>query len=489
MFNVKNFIAMKITLFPIFLFLLSFCSFSQSITISPGTDANPVMISTSNDYQRGYKIPTMNSLERLNIEKPVDGMMVFDQDRKSLCTFYSSVWYCAASNVINDRKPQTIFASDSTANDEFGRAVSLDTPNNRAAVGAALAENGTNTNQGAVYLYTYSTSSKTWTQSQKLMAADGQANDNFGKSVILRGDYLIIGASGCNANAGAVYVFRRISGVWTQEAKIIPSDATAGDGFGTSIDFLLNTSVTPNVPMILASSPADDLASPSVSNIGSFYVYTYNTSTLWTLFQKVMETSGQSNEGASMVVRFKDPTTIVTGKQYLDISPNIRNGKVQTYRNTSTSFALVQTFNGSHLDYLGANIEISGNLMLVGKGSADPRLYLYNTTTNLWYTSFNSIAPTISNGVYFGATLAIQGDKVLVLDTYYKFGEFYKITTTATSTTDVSYQSIGLPNFCYHLYQNARISAINNGLYLIGEAAEFCSRPGRVIFGEYNNSF
>lgn len=190
-----------------------------------------------------------------------------------------------------------------------------------------------------------------------------------------------------------------------------------------------------------------------------------------------------------MVVRFKDPTTIVTGKQYLDISPNIRNGKVQTYRNTSTSFALVQTFNGSHLDYLGANIEISGNLMLVGKGSADPRLYLYNTTTNLWYTSFNSIAPTISNGVYFGATLAIQGDKVLVLDTYYKFGEFYKITTTATSTTDVSYQSIGLPNFCYHLYQNARISAINNGLYLIGEAAEFCSRPGRVIFGEYNNSF
>lgn len=472
------------------LFLVRPFSYCQSITISPGTTENPAMITTSNDYQRGYKLPTMSSIERLNIEKPVDGLIVFDQDRKSLCTYYSSVWYCASNNVITDRKPQTVFASDSTANDEFGRAVSLDMGNNRAVVGAALAENGANTNQGAVYLYSYSSSSKTWSQSQKLVAADGQANDRFGKSVILSGDYLIIGAPGCNSNTGAVYVFKRVSGVWTQEAKIIPSDAATGDEFGTSIDFLLNTTVAPNVPMIIASSPADDLTSPSVTNIGSFYVYTYNSSTLWTLFQKVMESSGQNNEGYSMVVRFKDPITIVTGKRGFDISPNIQNGKVQMYRNTSTSFALVQTINGGNLDYLGGNIEISGNLMLVGGQGDNPRLYLYNTSTNLWYTSFNSILPTLSNGVYFGATLAIQGDKILVLDTYYNFGEFFKITTTGTSTSEASYQSIGLPNFCYHLYQNARITAINNGFYLIGEAAEACdSRPGRVIFGEYNNNF
>lgn len=134
--------------------------FSQSITISPGTTENPAMISTSSDYQRGYKIPMMSSVERLNMANLIDGLMVFDQDRKSLCTYYSSAWYCAAKDVITDRKPQTVFASDSTSDDGFGRAVSLDTPNNRAAVGALNAENGTNTNQGAVYLYSYSTSSK-----------------------------------------------------------------------------------------------------------------------------------------------------------------------------------------------------------------------------------------------------------------------------------------------------------------------------------------
>lgn len=305
---------------------------------------------------------------------------------------------------------------------------------------------------------------------------------------------MIVGATGCNSNTGAVYVFKRVSGVWTQEAKIIPSDATTGDLFGSSIDFLLNTAVTPNVPMLIASSPGDDLASPSVSGIGSFYVYTYNSTTFWTLFQKVMESSGQASEGSSMVVRFKDASMIVTGKKEFDISPNIQNGKLQMYRNTSSSFALVQTINGGHLNYLGGNIEISGNLILVGGQSDEPRLYVYNTTTNLLNTSYNVITPTLSNGVYFGATFAIDVDKVLVLDTYYKFGEFFKITTSGTSSTEVSYQSIGLPNFRTHLYQNARISAINNGLYLIGEGDDLCfssscKRAGRVIFGEYNHTF
>lgn len=485
---------MKKTLILFLLFNIQEVVFSQSITISPGTAENPAMISTSGDYQRGYKIPTMSSIERLNIAKPTDGLTVFDQDRKSLCSYYVSTWYCASKDVIADRKPQTVFASDSTADDGFGRAVSLDAPNNRAAVGALNAENGTNTNQGAVYLYSYSTSSKTWSQTQKLVAADGQANDNFGKSVILKGDYLIVGATGCNSNTGAVYVFKRISGVWTQEAKIIPSDASTGDLFGSSIDFLLNTAVTPNVPMVIASSPGDDLVSPSVSAIGSFYVYTYNSTTFWTLFQKIMESGGQAGEGSSMVVRFKDATTIITGKREFDISPNIQNGKLQMYRNTSTSFALVQTINGSHLNYLGGNIEISGNLILAGGQSDEPRIYVYNTTTNLLSTSYNLIVPTLTNGVYFGATFAIDDDKVLVLDTYYKFGEFFKITTTGTSSSEASYQSIGLPEFRTHLYQNARITAIDNGFYLIGEGDDLCfssscKRAGRVIFGEYNHSF
>lgn len=484
---------MRKSLFILLVSLISVNSYTQSITISPGTNENPAMINTSNDYQRGYKIPTMTSVERLNLVNAVDGLMVFDQDRKNLCTYYTSTWYCASNDVITDRKPQTVFASDSTADDGFGRAVSLDTPNNRAAVGALNAENGSNTNQGAVYLYSYSTSSKTWSQTQKLVAADGQANDNFGKSVILKGDYLIVGATGCNSNTGAVYVFKRVSGVWTQEAKIIPSDASTGDLFGSSIDFLLNTAVTPNVPMVIASSPGDDLVSPSVAGIGSFYVYTYNSTTFWTLFQKIMESSGQSNEGSSMVVRFKDASTILSGKRNFDISPNINNGKIQMYRNTSSSFALVQTINGGDLAYLGQNIEISGNLVLVGGQNNNPGLYVYNTTTNLLSTSVNPIV-TARYDIYFGVSLAIDDDKILVLDTYEKFGEFFKVTTSGTNSTDVSFQTIGLPNFRTHLYGNARISTINNGLYLIGEADDLCftsscKRAGRVIFGEYNHSF
>jgi hypothetical protein len=37
------------------------------------------------------------------------------------------------------------------------------------------------------------------------------------------------------SNSGAAYVFSRSGHVWTQQAKLSPSDASIGDGFGYSV--------------------------------------------------------------------------------------------------------------------------------------------------------------------------------------------------------------------------------------------------------------
>ena len=51
-------------------------------------------------------------------------------------------------------------------------------------------------NQGSVYVY--EVANTTWGNQIKLVASDGSAYDNFGVSVSLHGDYLLIGAIGDN---------------------------------------------------------------------------------------------------------------------------------------------------------------------------------------------------------------------------------------------------------------------------------------------------
>ena len=97
---------------------------------------------------------------------------------------------------------------------------------------------------GAAYVFTRS--GTTWTQQQKIQASDAQANTNFGYSVAIDGDTVIIGAQledTGGINAGAAYIFTRSGTTWTQQAKIISSDLQAGDEFGISVSISGDTIV------------------------------------------------------------------------------------------------------------------------------------------------------------------------------------------------------------------------------------------------------
>src|SRR5262249_5305932 len=114
-------------------------------------------------------------------------------------------------------------------------------------------------NSGAVYVFTRT--SGVWTQQAYLKASNAGANQNFGGSVAVgsvavAGDILAVGArlesssaTGVNANqadtsapnSGAVYVFTRTSGVWTQQAYVKASNTNGGDQFGFSVPLAGNT--------------------------------------------------------------------------------------------------------------------------------------------------------------------------------------------------------------------------------------------------------
>ncbi len=124
-----------------------------------------------------------------------------------------------------------LLASDGLPGDQFGR-IAID--NKTIVVGAASADDdkiGLDT--GAVYIFELQNG--TWSEQAKLSASDAAAGDNFGWTVAIDGDTVVIGAIGNDQNgnnSGAAYIFARSDGNWTEQAKLSASDGAANDGFG-----------------------------------------------------------------------------------------------------------------------------------------------------------------------------------------------------------------------------------------------------------------
>lgn len=140
-----------------------------------------------------------------------------------------------------------IVASDRINSTEFGRAVSI--TNNYAVVGVRSEDNDAQgkdpkLDAGAAYIYERGTDNK-WKQIQKIVASDRRQGVNFGWSVGISGNTIVVGAiyerfdaAGRNeASAeGAAYVFERgADGVWKQTQKLLSSDRSSYNYFGTSV--------------------------------------------------------------------------------------------------------------------------------------------------------------------------------------------------------------------------------------------------------------
>ena len=155
------------------------------------------------------------------------------------------------------RQEAYVKASNTGAADFFGWSVAIS--GDTVVVGApgedssATGVNGDETNNsasaaGAAYVFTRSAGA--WSQQAYLKASYTWPDDNFGWSVAVSGDTVVVGAyredslaTGVNGNqidnsatdAGAAYVFTRSAGAWSQQAYVKASNTGAGDRFGWSV--------------------------------------------------------------------------------------------------------------------------------------------------------------------------------------------------------------------------------------------------------------
>ncbi len=191
-------------------------------------------------------------------------------------------------------------ASDGAAYDFFGISVAVS-----GSTAIVCAENATvngNGSQGAAYVF--SDSGGTWSQTAKLTASDGATGDAFGSSVVLVGSTALVGAVNATVNGnfaqGAAYVFSDSGGTWSQTAKLTASDGAANDQFGFSVALSGSTALVGAYRATVNGNSAQ----------GAAYVFTESGDT-WAQSQKLTANDGAAYDFFGFSVAVSGSTAIV----------------------------------------------------------------------------------------------------------------------------------------------------------------------------------
>jgi hypothetical protein len=161
-----------------------------------------------------------------------------------------------------------------------------------AVDGTTLIISGTNTSSQAIaYIFT-NTGGGHWTQTGTLQPAEG---GDFGTHVSISGNVAVIGAAGglngASAATGVAYVFTRSGGVWTETTRLTGVTSVAGDQFGTSVSVSGDT--------IVVGAPHESV---SGSTKGVAHVYKYSSGS-WNEVTQLFAADGMSGNTFGKDVR------------------------------------------------------------------------------------------------------------------------------------------------------------------------------------------
>jgi FG-GAP repeat/PKD domain len=135
---------------------------------------------------------------------------------------HSGVWVQAAQ----------LTAGDGDNEDFFGQAVAVD--GDHIVVGAPWESDAVNAKLYRGAAYVFEENGGAWSQVARLDAGAAEASFSFfGHTVAIDGTTVAVGAPGDGEDLGAVHVFERISGLWTETARLDGDDP--GGRFGTSV--------------------------------------------------------------------------------------------------------------------------------------------------------------------------------------------------------------------------------------------------------------
>jgi len=308
--------------------------------------------------------------------------------------------------------------------DFFGSAVALSGDGNTLAVGAPFESSGlTGVAAGSVSeatagnaapfsgaVYVYARNAGSWSQQAYVKASNTETMDIFGNSVALSvdGNTLAVGAPGedgglmgvtggivseatagnASLGSGAVYVFARVAGAWSQQAYVKASNTGDGDQFGTSVSLSGDgdTLATGATGEASGSTGINSTPDESAAGAGAVYVYTRSAGAWSQQAYVKASNAGDSDNFGTSVALSRDGNALAVGAPREDgsgtgIEPGTDeaaadSGAVYFYTRSAGVWAqqtYVKASNAQGDDRFGTSVALSGdgNALAVGAMKED----------------------------------------------------------------------------------------------------------------------
>ena len=355
--------------------------------------------------------------------------------------------------------------NNSNSDDWFGISVAIS--GDTMVVGASLEDsnvtgvnNGDGTDNSAQIsgaAYVFIRAGNSWVQQAYLKASNTDAGDQFGFSVAISGDTILVGAphkdgdgmgdqsNNLESSSGAVYAFTRSAGVWTQQAYIKASNPEFNDRFGKSVSISGDTMVAgayleDSSATIVNGDADDNLASDS----GAAYVFNRSAGS-WTQSAYLKASNAEANDHFGYAAAISADTIVIGAKNESSNATQVNgeqdnnlaasSGAAYVFTRTATGWeqqAYLKSFNSEFSDRFGFSVAISGETIAVGayledssdtgvngtgsnnSSSSSGAAYTFIRTDNNWTRQTYFKASNTDNTDLFGFSVAISGDILVV---------------------------------------------------------------------------
>lgn len=310
----------------------------------------------------------------------------------------------------------TLIASDPSAYDDFGWAISID--GDTAVIGARR-NDASGSASGAAYVLTRSNG--IWTHTAVLSSNDLAEGDFFGSSVAIQGNTIVVGASlerTSGYSSGAAYVFTGSGSSWTQQAKLLADENLIVDESVNSTinSFTFGDSVAVDGDTIVVGASANGGATKP----GSAYVFTRSGST-WTLDAKLEPSASSRGDAFGRKVEIEGDTVIVTASA-IDQSNTNNSGAVYVYGRNGSTWPLEQEilpevpyFGGG----FGRSVSLDGDTMAIGSigdsqfGSFVGATFIYEKGLDGWVVKQKLVPEEKYTRMVFGVAVSLDGDTLV----------------------------------------------------------------------------
>jgi len=297
-------------------------------------------------------------------------------------------------------------ASNAPMNQQFGNDV--DISHEWAVVGARY-DNELGNEAGAAYILKFEAG--TWIQHSKLLATNGQMNDEFGASVSISDNRILIGAPGNDdtvQDGGTAYIFEYNGTNWIETEILVPNNPSIDDRFGSSV------SVDKNYAAIGTISE-DSIA----LNSGAVYIFEYSNNWTESAVLKASDAESDDHFGCDLSV---SGSQIVIGAKEED-SDGLNAGAVYIFErndfgiwNQSEKLTINNPEAGREL---GTSVDISGNHVAIGAPKSDLNgldygvVLVYSKIGNNWFEEQVLQPDSLHTFAGFGASVSISSNYLI----------------------------------------------------------------------------